>query len=162
MGRSSVSSIPIVISAIADVATAISLIFAIYTYKKDAEKRRAEEHRKAKQDTIEAYKDLNNTTFSKLNAWKPADIKAAAEDRTSPAYKELGTYLADIERFCVGITEDIYDFDTFYKLSHGYFDSDWGLKKRLMPLLEKKLDRAGEDYYENLHKVWKMMEERGQ
>ena len=132
--------------------TAASVIFGAYTYYRDSK-------RKTKQDTLEAYTDLQRSTLSKINLWMPSEIKEATEDKKSDGYKELSYYLAEIERFCVGINEGIYDFDTFYKLSHGYFDSEIGLlKPRLLPLLEAKSDNAKEDYFANLHKVWEKME----
>jgi hypothetical protein len=132
--------------------TAASVVFGAYTYYRDSK-------RKTKQDTLEAYTDLQRSTLSKINLWMPSEIKEATEDKKSDGYKELSSYLAEIERFCVGINEGIYDFDTFYKLSHGYFDSEIGLlKPRLLPLLEAKSDNAKEDYFANLHKVWERME----
>ena len=132
--------------------TAASVVFGAYTYYRDSK-------RKTKQDTLEAYTDLQRSTLSKINLWMPSEIKEATEDKKSDGYKELSAYLAEIERFCVGINEGIYDFDTFYKLSHGYFDSEIGLlKPRLLPLLEAKSDNAKEDYFANLHKVWERME----
>ena len=132
--------------------TAARVVFGAYTYYRDSK-------RKTKQDTLEAYTDLQRSTLSKINLWMPSEIKEATEDKKSDGYKELSSYLAEIERFCVGINEGIYDFDTFYKLSHGYFDSEIGLlKPRLLPLLEAKSDNAKEDYFANLHKVWERME----
>ena len=132
--------------------TAASVVFGAYTYYRDSK-------RKTKQDTLEAYTDLQRSTLSKINLWMPSEIKEATEDKKSDGYKELSSYLAEIERFCIGINEGIYDFDTFYKLSHGYFDSEIGLlKPRLLPLLEAKSDNAKEDYFANLHKVWERME----
>ena len=140
------------IDGLALVVSACALLFAAYTYYRDSK-------RKAKQDTLEAYCELQRETLLKINIWLPLEIKKATEDKRSSGYKELSGYLAEIERFCVGINEGIYDFDTFYKLSHGYFDSDKGmLKPRLLPLLEVKLENAKEDYFENLHKVWERME----
>ena len=137
---------------IAVVISVVVFIFGVYTYHRDAK-------RKAKQDTLEAYERLQAGALSKINLWLPSEIRKATEDKKSNGYKELSGYLAEIERFCVGINERIYDFDTFYKLSHGYFDSDKGmLKPRLLPLLETKLENAKEDYFENLHKVWERME----
>lgn len=137
---------------IAVVISVVVFIFGVYTYHRDAK-------RKAKQDTLEAYERLQAGALSKINLWLPSEIRKATEDKKSNGYKELSGYLAEIERFCVGINEGIYDFDTFYKLSHGYFDSDKGmLKPRLLPLLETKLENAKEDYFENLHKVWERME----
>lgn len=109
----------------------------------------------------EAYERLQAETLSKINHWMPSEIKKVSQDRKSDAYKELSGYLAEIERFCLGINEGIYDFDTFYKLAHGYFDSDKRLlKPRLLPLLEVKLENASEDYFKNPHDVWKRMERR--
>ncbi len=140
-----------VIGAVANAATAIGLGFAGFTYFRDSK-------RKAKQDTLEAYSRLQRETLSEINKWLPSEIKKATEDKTSDAYKELSGYLAEIERFCCGINEGIYDFDTFYHLSHGYFDSDKGLlKPRLMPLLEVKLANARDDYFGNIHRVWERM-----
>ena len=143
-----------IIAAIADVATAASVIIGIFIYKRDSK-------RTAQKDTLEAYSNLQHSALSKINLWLPSEIKEATEDKKSDAYKELGGYLAEIERFCTGINCGIYDFDTFYSLSHGYFDSEKGmLKPRLLPLLEVKLENAKEDYYENLHKVWEMMDKK--
>ena len=144
-----------IIAAVANAGAVFALIFAIYTYNRDTA-------RKARQDTLEAYKELQESVLSKINMWLPSEIKAAAEDKKSDGYKTLSAYLSEIEHFCVGINEEIYDFDTFYKLAHGYFDSERGmLKPRLIPLLETKLENAKEDYFENLHQVWKRMEEKG-
>lgn len=140
-----------VIGAMADISTAIGVAFGVYIYSQDSK-------RTSQQATLEAYTELQHSVLSKINHWKPSEIKKATEDRQSDAYKELSLYLAEIERFCVGINENIYDFDTFYKLSHGYFDSERGLlKPRLLPLLEAKSDNAKEDYFTNLHKVWERM-----
>jgi hypothetical protein len=134
--------------------SAIAFVFGVYTYYRDS-------RRKAKQDTLEAYCELQKETLSKINKWLPSEIKKATENKISEDYKELSGYLAEIERFCVGINEGIYDFDTFYRLSRGYFDSNKGLlKPRLMPLLEVKLSNAKEDYFENLHRVWEKMDKR--
>ena len=134
--------------------SAATLVFGVITYYRDSK-------RNAKKDTLEAYQLLQETTLSKINLWLPSEIRKATEDKKSDAYKELSGYLAEIERFCVGINVGIYDFNTFYELAHGYFDSDKGLlKPRLMPLLEVKLENAKEDYFVNLHKVWKRMERK--
>ncbi len=134
--------------------TATGVVIGVFTYYRDS-------RRKAKQDTLEAYKDLQHSVLSKINQWKPSEIREVTEDKQSDAYKELEAYLAEIEYFCVGINEGIYDFETFYQLSHGYFDSERGkLKPRLLPLLEIKSDNAKEDYFSNLHRVWERMENR--
>lgn len=104
---------------------------------------------------------MQRENLSKLNKWLPSEVRKAAEDRTCVGYKELSGYLAEVELFCVGINEGIYDFETFYKLAHGYFDDSRGmLKNRLIPLLEIKLQDSKEDYFANLHEVWKKMEKK--
>ena len=144
------------IGALAEVVAALGGIvigtFGVYTYYNDKK-------RTAQRDTLEAYTELQMNTFNKLNTWLPSEIKEAAEDKTSDGFKELGGYLADIERFCVGINEGIYDFDTFYKISHGYFDNDrGGLITKLVPIIEVKNNYADQDYFSNIHKVWNDME----
>lgn len=131
-------------------------IFGVITYFNDRKRAR-------KKDTLEAYNVLQKETFSKINVWLPADIKKATEDKKSDDYKELSECLADIERFCVGINEGIYDFDTFYEISHGYFDSEKGiLKPRLIPLIESKSIGSDVDYFKNIHTVWKKMDDKTQ
>lgn len=141
-----------IIAAFANTATALGLVFAACTYYRDAK-------RKLKQDTLEAYRQLQRETLSAINQWKPVEIRVATENTASKEYAELSCLLAEIEHFCLGINEGIYDFNTFYELSHGYFDGERSkLKPRIIPLMEAKLDKADEDYFENIHKVWKKMD----
>ena len=129
-------------------------VFGVVTYFKDRK-------RNTKKDTLDAYSTLQKETFNKINPWLPSEIKSVTEDATSESFKELSGYLADIERFCVGINEGIYDFDTFYLLAHGYFDSEKGLlKPRLIPIIEKKLEISDKNYFSNIHEVWRKMDER--
>ncbi len=141
-----------IVQLIASLIAAAGVCFGFCSYWRDS-------RRKAKIDTLEAYRVLQATTFSRINEWAPSEIREAAENKQSSAYKELSVYLAEIERFCIGINNKIYDFNTFYQIAHGYFDSNWGLKSRLAPILAAKLERADMDYFENLHKVWKRMDE---
>lgn len=143
-------SISELISCIANIATAVGVFFAGYTYHSD-------KVRKRKQDTINEYAVLQENVLSKMNEWKTTGVKSACEDRTCKGYKILSSYLAEIERFCVGIDEKIYDFETLYNISHGYFDSERGLQKKLVILIEAKSGDATEDYFYALHKVWKRM-----
>ena len=51
-----------------------------------------------------------------------------------------------------------YDYDTFYALAHGYFDSERGiLMPRILPIIAKKSENSDIDYFSNLHEVWKKM-----
>ena len=142
-----------VIAILANIITVVAFFFGICQYRK-------EKTRENKRATIEAYTELQKDVFAELNKWRPADIREATTDNQTPAYKELSNYLAHIECFCAGINHEIFDFDAFYDVAHGYFDENGSLYKRLLPILEKKLDNAQEDYFQNIHKVWKRMKER--
>lgn len=129
-------------------------VFGVFTYFRDSRRRKRTE-------TIEAYRTLQNEVFNKLNDWKDSDaVAAAVETADNVGYAELNISLARIEHFCVGLNRGIYDFETFYQMAHGYFD--YKLQALLEPLLDKKLNtfEGGEDYYNNLHRVWKRMKKR--
>lgn len=118
-----------------------------------------ENKRVKRQTTLDAYRILQNDAFDFLNKYKPSEIKEICNDIRCTEYKELSECVARIEHFSVGLVQGIYDYDTFYKLAHGYFDGPRGmLYTRLLPLLEQKGIGADIDYYENIHKVWKRME----
>ena len=139
-----------IVGVLADLAAVMALLFGIMQYKNI-------QSRENKIATIEAYARLQTEALDELNHWSPSEIREAVNDRRSDAYKILSSYLARIECFCAGIVHDIYDFDVFYDIAHGYFDGKT-LKNRLIPLLERKLDRADEDYFRNIQVVWKRME----
>ena len=82
--------------------TAVSVLFGIYTYYQDYS-------RKKKIDTLEAYQLLQKTVLDPINKWLPSKIRSATEDKTSDDYKTLSGYLAEIERFCIGVNKGIYD-----------------------------------------------------
>ena len=88
-----------VIAAVANVGAVFALVFAIYTYNRDTS-------RKARQDTLEAYKELQETVLSKINMWLPSETKAAAEDKKSDGYKTLSAYLSEIERFASALMKE--------------------------------------------------------
>ena len=116
-------------------------------------------NRQKKQATLDAYSQLQVSVFDNINHFTPSEIREISEDNKSDEYKELSGYLARIEQFCVGLNQGIYDFDTFYELSHGYFDGKRGmLYVRIIPILETKGLGADEDYYKNIHKVWEKMQ----
>lgn len=153
------------ISSIGTWVAAIAAGVAAFVAKSTLEESKKDQKRglirTKKQATIDAYEILQKESFDRINAFLPSEIKTICENKQSSEYKELSGYLAGIERFCVGLNEDIYDYDTFYKIAHGYFDGEKGmLRNRLLPLLESKLECADEDYFENIHEVWKKMNER--
>ena len=139
-----------VLTALIGVVTGV---FGVFTYFRDSRRRKRTE-------TMEAYTTLQNEVFNKLNDWKEKTVVSAVETADSVGYAELNTSIARIEHFCVGLNCGIYDFETFYQMAHGYFD--YKLQSLLLPLLDKKLNtyKDSEDYYNNLHKVWKRMKKR--
>lgn len=128
--------------------------FGVYTYFRDS-------RRKLFTETMAEYKKLQEEVFDKLNDWTGAEqVAEAADSPGTYGHTELNNALARIEHFCVGINRGVYDFETFYQLSHGYFDLK--LQKLLEPLLDIKLNKYEDevDFYNNLHKVWARMKER--
>ena len=133
-------------------ATAAGVIFAGVTYYLD-------KRRERKTATIRAYQNLDETTFAELLKHQPSEIRAICENKQSGEFKQLGRYLANIELFCIGLKEGIYDFDTFYAIAHGYFDNERGtIKPRIVPIIEVKLNNAKEDYFSHIHWVWQKMD----
>ena len=122
--------------------------------------------REKKQATLDAYNKLQAEVFDVVNGFEPRKIREAYENRDREIITTMDSALARVEHFCVGLETGIYDFDTFYSLSHGYFDQwDDGRKRgklynRLLPVLEVKSADPKEDYYQNLHAVWMKMEKR--
>ena len=148
------------INTLLNLITAISAVIAAYiaskTLSNSVSQQKQALEREKKQATLEAYNKLQEQVLDPINAISPHEIKSIIKDGQSNDAKQLGGYLARIEHFCVGLETGIYDYDTFYKLAHGYFDSSV-LKNRLVPILERKLNYAKEDYYANLHAVWTKM-----
>lgn len=142
----------ITLSVIAIVISLISGFFSFYTFFWTA-------NRDRKQMTLESYNLLQEQVFDKLNLYNPSNICEIANDKTSVEYRKLSSYVARIEHFCVGVNENIYDFNTVYELSHGYFDSNY-LKNRLIPIIGAKLSHSEFDYFKNIHEVWRKFEIR--
>ncbi len=111
-----------------------------------------------KKDTLDAYNVLQEQVFDKINLTTPKGIAEIVRHPTSAEYKELSGYLARIEYFCVGVNQNIYDWETVYALAHGYLDGNQILS-RISPLIERK-NRSGADYNENIHAVLKRMNEK--
>lgn len=140
-------------------ATVVMATIAFVSLRNGVKDQKEEFIRKRKQITLEAYDYLQKEAFDHLNRYTPAEIREICEDNKSDEYRLLWGYVARIERFCLGLTSDVYDMDIFYSMSHGYFDNPKGiLLQRILPVLERKMDRAREDYYKNIRKVWDMMD----
>ena len=138
------------LSIIAIIISVGSGLFAFYTFFWTAQRDR-------KQATLDAYNVLQNEVFDKINLLMPSEIKEIVKNRRSEEYKEISSYIARLEHFCVGVNTGIYDRDTVYKLAHGYLDSNT-IRSRIDPIIEKKHIKAEEDYYENIHTVLDWMD----
>ena len=117
--------------------------------------------RDRKLHTFDACNRLQEQVFDPLLKYQPSEIKDILKCKIDEEYKKLGGYSARIEQFCAGITGKIYDFNTFYRMTHGFFDTERGtLLSRLEPIIEKRMAGANHDYYENYHKVLDRMRKR--
>ena len=143
-----------ILSIIAIVLSVISSGFSLYSFVWTARRDR-------KQATLDAYNQLQEQAFDKLNTYTPAAIREVAKDSKSEEYKTVSGYIARIEHFCVGVNQNIYDRKTVYALAHGYLDGQV-LKRRMEPIIDRKQIGASEDYYENIHAVLNWMEKESQ
>ena len=141
------------LSVMAIVISMLSCVFALYTFFWTVRRDR-------KQATLDAYNQLQDQAFDKLNLYSPAAIRKIAEEPKSEEYKIISGYIARIEHFCVGVNQNIYDRKRVYALAHGYLDGNM-LQSRIEPIIEKKHINATEDYYENIHTIiqWMKQEE---
>lgn len=128
--------IPIIISVIALFLT-VAQYFGEYKRKK-------------KQDTLEAYDKLQTEVFTPLNAIRkqyPTMPLTYSFDKRA----DVTSYLAKIERFCVGVNLGIYDLNTLMRCGGAYFVRQY---LYLEPLIKEKRKRnnggAHYDEYENV------------
>lgn len=145
-----------IVGIAADIATVVTIFWAVHTYHKDNE-------RKAKQDTIEAYNAIYRSAISEIC---DMDAKLFNKDgdalkvKTS-AHNEVTDDLVEVESFCIGVNSGIYDFDTFYQLAHGTFDSkNKGFRDRASKVINVKKSIYGRGYHDNIEKTWALMDER--
>ena len=138
---------------ISDIITIISsvsaAIFAWGTYRKGLKHDR-------KQDTLDAYNQLQEQALDKLYLIDIAEMKEIAKNSRNERYKEISTYIARIEHFCVGVNSEIYDRKTVYNLAHGFLDGT--ILKRIEPIINIK-NFDGKEYYDNTKKVIAWMNE---
>lgn len=128
--------IPIVISIIA-------LILTVFQYF-------GEYRRKRKQDTLEAYDNLQSEVFSTLNQLRK-QFPALISDRNFEKRTEITNCLAKIERFCVGVNLRIYDFKTLERCGGAYFVRQY---LYLEPIIRDKRTRNnGGAHYDEFERV---------
>ena len=125
------------------------------------ERRQLEDKRKAQQATIEAYQQLQNNVLIQIDAISSGEVEAFLSKSSDPAYKDFRNLLMQVDCFCVGINEGIYDFDVFYDLAKNYFNSKKGT---LRPPMEKFMDhlcaKYHSRYYQNIYTTWERMDNK--
>ena len=149
-------------------ATLISIIGGVLSFAGDKERRaeednrrKQEDKRKAQQATIEAFQSLQNNVLFVIDMKKPSDVAKCTEDPRSDGYKEFRNLLMQVDCFCVGLNEGIYDFEVFFEWAKDYFNSPRG---SLRPTMERYLEKVnagkqpGSRYFENIYKVWDRMD----
>lgn len=143
-----------ILSIIAIVISVVSGGFSLYSFVWTARRDR-------KQATLEAYNRLQTEVFDNLNTYRPDEIRNICADNESADYKKVSGYLARIEHFCVGLNQGIYDKNTFYALSHGYFDGHQ-IRKRIEPVIENKNSskNSKEQFYDDTLSVLRWMEKK--
>lgn len=99
----------------------------------------AQTRRSRMQDTLDAYNDLQDRVFEKINQIS----RELSQDETlnicdSKYRNEITGYLANIERFCVGINTGIYDKKTVKRCGGKYLCKIYGI---LWPVIEEKRNR---------------------
>lgn len=139
------------LSLIAIILSVVSGGFSFYTFIWTTRRDR-------KQATLDAYNQLQEQALDHLNYYRPADIVEIAKNPRSEEYKKNSTYIARIEHFCVGVKQKIYDSETVYALARDYLDG--AIKIRIEPIIDRKNQYGGDDYYENIHQVYDWMVKR--
>ena len=128
------------------------IIIAVFRYFKDIK-------RKAQQDTLETYQQLQKDVLSKISRLTPSQMHEFSNNNKSEEYKQVTEYLMTIECFCIGLRKEIYDFDVFFALTHDYFNNKRGpIKPTIEPMLDNKLKRNGKNYYPSLKRIWERMD----
>lgn len=110
-----------------------------------------------KQDTLDAYNQLQEQAFDKLNEKSKEEILEISKKLRSAEYREISSYIARIEHFCVGVNSNIYDKETVYQLAHGFLDG--AIKEKIAPILERKRYN-GENFYQHTTKMLEWMKNR--
>ena len=116
-------------------AAIIAAIALLNTYR--SQKKALDRERK--QATIEAFNLLQTEVLDNLANVTKKDTRTAAEqhlmsDEDRKVYNDFRVQIARLEHFAVGIREETYDFEIFYKLGgvHVMF-----LYERMEPIIEE-------------------------
>ena len=84
-----------------------------------------ESSRQKKESTLDAYDILQNDVFSKINIILQ-NLRANCSnlydiEYNSEYWQKITTYLAKIERFCVGVNSGVYSLRVLNRVGGGYF-----------------------------------------
>ena len=167
-----------ILNLIINCLTAVSLTIGVFVFFQDKKRqeledqrcaeedkrRELEDKRKAQQATIEAYQELQSKVLIQIDAISSGDVEAFLTKKGDASYKNFRNLLMQVDCFCVGLNEGIYDFEVFYNLAKNYFNSKKGT---LRPPMEKFMDYLCEKYhamekpnryYENIYEIWERMD----
>ena len=119
-------------------------------------------NREKNESTLVAYNELQNEVFSKLNTiFIFYDNEFSDFEENGEYWEDVTTYLAKIERFCVGINTHIYSINILNRLGGGYFIR---IFETLKPVINKKRIKnisKGKHYDEFEKTVTKLRKKRG-
>ena len=153
----------IILNLISDIGTFVAMLVAVAEFAVSIRRNRQDKHHAKCKDTLDAYSKLQVEVFDPLTMnFTRAQIVEIAEHykKNADEYHLLGTYTARIEHFCVGVEKEIYDWETVYELSHGFFDGK--IRNWIEPLMDKKSSFADFDPFENTRKVYDKMDKENE
>lgn len=139
-----------IVSMIADIATAVSAVIAVFTIITNARVRKKDTQRKKKQATLEAVNVLQNEVLDKITFYTDSRIEEIAKDKRSEEFKTVAAMLARCEHFAVGVYEDIYDYSTVQALFKDHLVYQY---KKLKPIIDTKRKGHSDKYYSSFEKL---------
>lgn len=148
-----------IFNLISDIGTFVAMVVAVAEFGVSIRNNIQDKHHEKCKDTLDAYNKLQEEVFDPLTMnFTRTQIAEIANHYKMNAdeYHLLGTYTARIEHFCVGVEKEIYDWETVYELSHGFFDGK--IRTWIDPLIDKKSSFIDFDPYENTRKVYVKMD----
>lgn len=140
-----------IVEAISLIFSLAAAVFSVFTYVSNIIHDR-------KQASLDAYNQLQEQALDKLQVYMPKQLKEIVKNRRSEEYKMLGSYVARVEHFAVGVKHKIYDLDTVYDLSHGFLDGK--IRTRIEILISRKDENFDEDFYQNIKWLYSEMDKK--
>lgn len=139
----------------------LTFLLALFTLVNGLEEYKKDTKRKAQQDTIDAYIRLQKEVLSQISKLRPKEVKLFCNNTTCEQYKIFTEYLIEIECFCIGLEEGIYDKEVFFSLAKDYFNNKKGaIRPKMEIMIEKKknLYHNADQYFKNLESIWSQMD----